>query len=269
MKMKVIASEQGKWRVNVRRKVFALLFLISTLAACSGDSGFCGQVREIPKHECAALLAFYESTGGETWKDQRGWLVSHTPCSWFGVGCIDGHVTSLAINYNELSGQLPPELVQLSELRTLSLYFNHLIGNIPPELGGLSKLETLILHNNDLSAALPRELGDLEQLKKLDLDSNQLSGSIPPEFGNLSALKELMLRDNQLNGTIPSELVDLSKLEGLFLSNNDLNGEIPHEFAALENLRMFSFYGNNFSEVPAFLQDIPSSGYDTLGWGDE
>ena len=47
------------------------------------------------------------------------------------------------------------------------------------------------------------------------------------------------------------------------------NIEIPHEFAALENLRMFSFYGNNFSEVPAFLQDIPSSGYDTLGWGDE
>ena len=263
-------DNEGQCRVMGNRMVLAAVFLMAALAACSGDAGFCGQVSEIPKSECNALLAFYDNTSGSEWKDQRGWLTSRTPCSWFGVGCTDGHVTSIAINYNELTGNLPPELGKLSELKTLSLYFNHIEGTIPPELGELSELETLIIHNNGLSGSLPPELGDLTSLRKLDFDSNQLFGPIPPQFGNLSELRELMLRGNQLSGTISPQLAHLSKLEGLFLSNNGLSGVIPPEFAELSNLRMFSFYGNDLSgPLPASPQDIPSSGYDTLGWGDD
>ena len=79
-----------------------------------------------------------------------------------------------------------------------------------------------------------------------------------------------MLRGNLLSGTIPPELALLSKLEGLFLSNNDLSGITPPKLAELSNLRMFSFYGNDLSGlVPSALRGIPSSGYDTLGWGDD
>ena len=47
----------------------------------------CGTVTEIPQAECQALVALYDSTGGAGWLHRDGWLVSNTPCSWYGVTC--------------------------------------------------------------------------------------------------------------------------------------------------------------------------------------
>ena len=45
----------------------------------------CDTVTEIPKTECEALVALYNSTNGPGWTNKAGWLCTNTPCSWYGV----------------------------------------------------------------------------------------------------------------------------------------------------------------------------------------
>ncbi|MEM6602407.1 MAG: hypothetical protein AAF649_13590, partial [Verrucomicrobiota bacterium] len=97
---------------------------------------------------------------------------------------------------------------------------NHLSGTIPPELGNLSNLKWLVLPWNELTGVIPSTLGNLSNLKWLYLNDNQLTGVIPPEFDNLSGLEGLYLDHNELSGAIPSALGHLSNLEGVYLSHN-------------------------------------------------
>ncbi|MCL5429247.1 MAG: hypothetical protein M1347_05530 [Chloroflexi bacterium] len=89
------------------------------------------------------------------------------------------------MNWNNLQGELPPELGNLSQLRTLVLYFNELGGSLPVELGELAKLEVLILHNNCFEGGIPAEFCGMQSLQKLDLENSCLSGSLPGELGQL------------------------------------------------------------------------------------
>ncbi len=58
----------------------------------------------------------------------------------------------------------------------LHLSLNNLIGNIPLEIGNLSKLTKLWLSSNQLAGGIPAEFGNLDNLRELTLSSNQLSG---------------------------------------------------------------------------------------------
>ena len=80
---------------------------------------------------------------------------------------------------------------------------NELTGPIPTELGNLSNLNWLYLNSNDLSGPIPSELGSLSNLKWLLLDQNQLTGRIPAELGGLTNLERVYLSENQLTGCIP------------------------------------------------------------------
>ena len=150
----------------------------------------------------------------------------------------------LYLGGNQLTGPIPLELGQLSQLRRLSLGGNQLTGPIPPELGQLFQLELLHLGTNQLTGEIPAELGRLSQLQWLHLDDNQLTGVIPAELDQLSGLRQLHLDDNQLTGTIPVELGRLSRLEWLYLDDNQLTGPIPIELGQLRRLEQL-YLGNN------------------------
>ncbi|MBO1349186.1 MAG: VCBS repeat-containing protein [Hormoscilla sp. GUM202] len=125
----------------------------------------------------AALLALYNSTGGESWQTHTGWdVTSETPppadvvSNWHGVTVRGDRVTAIELNENDLSGMLPSEL------------------------GSLSNLQEIDLRNNSLSGTLPYELVSLSNLQKLDLSRNySLSGTLPYEYGSLSNLQEIDL----------------------------------------------------------------------------
>ena len=93
----------------------------------------CTTVSEIPQIECEALVAIYNGTGGPGWRGSNNWLQTTTPCSWFGVRCGRGRVTSLDLgtypSYN-LVGILPSEISNLSNLIELYLY-NNKLSSIP------------------------------------------------------------------------------------------------------------------------------------------
>jgi ribosomal protein L35AE/L33A len=137
----------------------------------------CDDVEQIPNHECEALVALYLDTGGNDWKSNTNWIVTNTPCSWYGVACSGGHVSRLTLYSNELKGNIPAELGDLSELQRLFLFDNGLSGEIPPELGNLAQLGYLWLHENDLCGDIPDDLMDTAipaQEGYLKLDDNQL-----------------------------------------------------------------------------------------------
>ncbi|MCI5142588.1 MAG: DUF5123 domain-containing protein, partial [Candidatus Electrothrix sp. ATG1] len=54
------------------------------------DNFQCTGVTEIPTSQCEALQDLFNSTNGITWQDKTGWLVTDTPCSWFGIVCANG-----------------------------------------------------------------------------------------------------------------------------------------------------------------------------------
>jgi Leucine-rich repeat (LRR) protein len=183
----------------------------------------CTQVTQIPQIECEALIALYNSTDGPNWGNKTGWNITNTPCDWYGTTCSSRYITGLYLFSNQLSGSIPAELGNLSNLRVLYLYSNRLSGSIPAELGNLSNLRWLYLNGNQLSGLIPAELGNLSNLQGLYLSSNQLSGSIPAELGDLSNLRRLFLKNNQFCGDIPLSLMNLSYLDYLYMENNGLN----------------------------------------------
>jgi uncharacterized repeat protein (TIGR02543 family) len=207
----------------------------------------CDAVTEISKGECESLLELYNSTDGVNWKDNTGWNVTNTPCSWFGVTCSNGGVSTIELRENKLSGSIP-NFSTLPNLEYLYLYSNKLSGSIP-DFSALPNLTSLSLSTNQLSGSIPN-FRALPNLTDLSLGSNQLSGSIP-DFSALPNLTDLSLGSNQLSGSIP-DFSALPNLKYLSLYSNKLSGSIP-DFSALPNLTSLDLFSNQLSgSIPDF-----------------
>ena len=178
---------------------------------------------------------------------------------WDVTSYNDGTYTIIVRSYDTSANITDSEPITLTLIKTvelwgdfysienttnLSLQDNQLTGEIPPEMGNLTHLTDLYLQGNQLNGISP-EIGNLTNLSKLYLYSNQLTGEIPPEIGNLTNLTGLLLYDNQLTGTIPTEIGNLTNLEVLYLSDNQLTGEIPESMCNLVDNNCFIFIYNN------------------------
>ncbi len=191
------------------------------------------------------LVNLYNATDGPNWERARNWNTTADLNTWFGVGTNDqGRVVTLGLFGNQLAGEIPPEVGQLTSLELLNLSDNQLSGEIPSELGNLPDLISLELSKNQLSGEIPAELGDLSNLNWLHLHLNQLTGEIPPELGDLNSLNYLDLSNNHLSGEIPSELGDLTRLLAIHLYGNQFSGGLP-DLNALTGLRHLSLGGND------------------------
>ena len=128
-------------------------------------------------------MALYEATGAANWLNYDNWVSEAPLDEWYSV-TVDGN----------------------GRVIELSLFENQLSGEIPPELGNLSNLQGLYFSGKQLSGEIPSELGSLSNLLNLYLSGNQLSGEIPPELGSLSDLLAAYLSENQFSGCVPEGL---------------------------------------------------------------
>ncbi len=252
--------------------LFCCLFFLSGLNAA------------IPQTERDALIAFYNSTNGDSWNNNSNWRKPGDPAqfndpgtenTWFGVTLDAGQtrVESLIMNNNGLSGPLPATLTGLSQLKTLELNFNQISGT-PPDLSACTYLQELKLTGNDLAGSVPSWLNNITSLTELELRGNQFSGPLPA-LGGLTSLTWLDVSANQLSGDLPlwlrgltqmqilrlddnqftGALIDLSplvNLESLYLSENQLTGTIPTWLSGMWRVRTLLLSDNQFTgTIPA------------------
>jgi Leucine-rich repeat (LRR) protein len=237
-------------------------------AVYGGDGSFAGStsatltqtVSGFPYSERTALIALYNNTNGAGWTNSANWLSAPgTECTWRGVACDTGGTTviQLVLANNNLTGTLPAELEQLSNLQRLALGLNHLTGNIPAQLGNLTGLTLVDLQLNQLTGPIPAEFANLSNLQTLDLDFNRLSGGIPAWLGSLQSLVNLTMIGNGLGGVIPRELGNLPNLRELFLLSNNLTGTIPSELGNLATLQFLYLGGNSLTgSIPPGLANL-------------
>ena len=215
-------------------------------------------VKDLPHQDLDALFALYRTTEGANWKKNTNWWSGVHLREWYGVATDTyGNVTNLELEDNNLNGEIPAELSNLSNLKVLALGSNQLAGEIPVELSNLSSLRVLALDSNQLTGRIPAELGNLNNLEWLWLNENQLTGDIPTELGSLANLEWLLLNDNQLMGKVPSDLGNLAHLEILGIEGNELTGKIPAELCNLVNLHELRLSDNRLTgRIPAKLGNI-------------
>ena len=258
----------GTATVDAQGVVTAMGNGTATITALAEGLG-AASVVTVANSDRAALAALYEATDGPNWVDNTNWLTDAPLGEWYGVDTdASGRVVRLDLSgkwYSEaqelvrhgLTGEIPPELGNLANLRSLWLYENQLTGEIPPELGNLANLRSLWLYENQLTGEIPPELGNLANLAELLLFSNQLTGEISPELGNLTNLFSLGLAFNALTGPIPPELGNLANLRSLELSRNALTGPIPPELGNLANLRSLWLQRNQLTgPIPPELGNL-------------
>ncbi|GMY35735.1 LRR receptor-like serine/threonine-protein kinase EFR [Fagus crenata] len=147
----------------------------------------------------------------------------------------------------------------LEKLEVLNLGVNNLIGNIPPIISNLSTLQEFYIEFNNIKGSIPSDLWGLQNLNELNLDQNDLTGPIPQNIFNITSLQELSLAGNSFSGNLPLDTTRLScsNLDYLNLAANKLSGPIPSDLSNCSNLVQVSFALNFFSgPIPKSLGNL-------------
>jgi hypothetical protein len=216
----------------------------------------------IPGAERNALIALYNSTGGDQWTDNANWCSATCPasgaptfntagteCNWYGVGCdsTKTHVVAIALASNSLSGTLP-SIGALTNLQYFNVSSNQLGGTLP-NLSGLSGLREFYADDNLLSGSVG-SLSGLTNLGDFSVRFNALTGA-PPSVGGLTNLYSMAVTGNALNGLF-SSIAGLAKLESFEAGDNRITGFVPG-LSGLGNLLVLTVDHNLLTgSLPSF-----------------
>ncbi len=245
------------------------------------------------EQEVGALESLYGAAGGTGWADSNGWLGGIALEEWSGVTADSlGRVTALDMSGNDLAGQLPTQMGQLSMMTELRIGGNPLLrGLLPVALADLS-LEVFHYAGTELCAPDDQAFGewlaailslegtgtectltDREALVALYTAANgpgwynsehwlteaPLGMWYGVQTNAAGRVTRLSLGWNDLEGAIPPELGGLSSLSLLYLGGNQLTGPIPPELGGLSKLEGLYLYGNQLTgAIPPELGGLSS-----------
>ncbi|XP_059301055.1 receptor-like kinase TMK4 [Lycium ferocissimum] len=158
------------------------------------------------------------------------WSTSQSFCSWKNVNCdkSSNTVTSINLDSQSLSGSLPPEITQLSNLKTLSVQKNKLSGPLP-SFSNMSNLAQLFLDDNQFTSIPKDFLLGLPNLVTLSISENgKLSPwEIPLYLTESTNLGSFYGSNASIVGVIPDFFDAFPNLQNLRLSYNNLTGSLP------------------------------------------
>ena len=210
-----------------------LLFGAAPTATATSDDG----------NDREALVALYNATDGPNWTDNTNWLSDEPLGNWYGVYTdASGRVTRLLLDFNRLSGALPSELGNLTNLTELSLW-----GNGITDISSLSDLTNLtVLNLSETRVTDFSSLAGLTNLTYLHLgynDIRDLSGlaGLLAGLTSLTSLDLTGINHSLTSGAEQRSPLDLSPLAGLTsltqlnLNYNKISDLSP--LASLANLK--------------------------------
>jgi len=200
---------------------------------------------QILVQDSLALVNFYNATNGPNWQCNSHWLTD--PVSeWFGIYTQNNRVEMILLTGNELEGELPASIGDLTALERLNINNNQLYGDIPDEIANLTKLKIISIAANLYTGEFPTVICDLDSLIHLFASDNSFEGEIPAEVFNMPMLEWLDLGYNSFSGCLPQEN-NLDSLEILYISHNLLSGEIPTGICNCTNLTGINISNNCFT----------------------
>ncbi|KAL6526864.1 hypothetical protein OROGR_015954 [Orobanche gracilis] len=151
--------------------------------------------------EGVALLRFKEKVTSDPHGALSNWIDEvgvESPCSWFGVECLQGYVVEPERSVSErYSG---PDIGDLVHVKSINLRNNSFSGVIPEKIVTLKELEVLDLGYNILIGQTPRRLSDNISISILLPDNNELLGSKHPKIYELQKLSEVRVEEEMLSG---------------------------------------------------------------------
>lgn len=161
------------------------------------------------------LQTAYEAMGsGEGWTNKWNFDVERrTVLTLPGVSILQGHVGSIDLHANGLTGTFPATLLALPALRALNLSDNALTGDINEAVGetaGGQSLETLNIANNKLSGNIGAFVAQMPALTSLVANNNCLSEVNPMIAATVTTLK---LGSQTIDKTLTLDLSNLSATE--------------------------------------------------------
>ncbi|XP_048433256.1 receptor-like protein 11 [Pyrus x bretschneideri] len=204
------------------------------------------------------------------------WNKGSDHCSWEGVSCKKGCVSSLDLSSEEITGGLDnsSSLFGLKSIEYLNLAYNFFnYTQIPSEFKQLTGLSNLNLSNAGFAGQVPIEISHLTRLVTLDLSTFYFPGTPSLKLENprldvllrnfselvelyldgvnisaqgtewcqaisssLPNLRVLSLSTCNLSGPIHNSLLKLKSLSVIRIENNDLSTQVPEFFSKFHNL---------------------------------
>lgn len=124
-----------------------------------------------------------------------------------------------------------------------------LSGDIPNEIADITNLEQFKIENNQVTGPIPSGLGNLQKLNWLRFSDNKMSGPIPESLANTKEhLYQLKLANNDFEGDL-SMLSGHSFVDVSVHNNPKLCGMVP---VGVRFAHGFNYYNTKLG-VPCYL----------------
>lgn len=136
--------------------------------------------------------------------------------------CLNSHLIGIIW----LTGTIPSELTNATQLRILQVHQNIITGDPMTTITKLTSLETLYCNDNDFTRQIDDSfLRNSTYLRILDASGNNFSSAdgLPRHLVELRSLSWLSLSNNPLGGVIPSDMEPNPQVKLISLNNCKLS----------------------------------------------
>ncbi|WCJ42117.1 receptor like protein 1 [Euphorbia peplus] len=156
--------------------------------------------------------------------------LSHNNLSGHVLSCIrlgrkhdlyrDNNVTEINFEFTTkgLTYSIPRSILEY--IAGIDLSCNNLLGNIPVEIGNLTMIQVLNFSHNNLIGPIPGSFSNLTQIESLDLSYNNLDGKIPSPLLGLTFLSHFNVAHNNLSGRTPEMVAQFATFDNTSYEGN-------------------------------------------------